>query len=241
MKKQIMESFKHLSDANKVYNEEATEWQPPLYTFYPIGPSYFTFSYPVDTDCIEKEILSKDGLIGSTYYDQIPDAIENLKNYDNEWFRDERHEEVRAHLLNDLFLLAEKHQYAGAYTLISSLLTDIKSQRMYMQKAAESGSSAGMVAHGLFLCITHHTSVGFQWIQQGAEAGHEMGMFMTGLSYHFGTFTPIDYEQAAQWYKMVIEKYNNYYAAINLGVLYADAGCFHSAKKYFTLADSVKD
>ena len=40
---------------------------------------------------------------------------------------------------------------------------------------------------------------------------------------------------------MVIEKYNNYYAAINLGVLYADAGCFHSAKKYFTLADSVKD
>ena len=29
MKKQIMESFKHLSDTNKVYNEEATEWQSP--------------------------------------------------------------------------------------------------------------------------------------------------------------------------------------------------------------------
>lgn len=40
---------------------------------------------------------------------------------------------------------------------------------------------------------------------------------------------------------MVIEKYNNYYAAINLEVLFADAGCFHSSKMYFTLADSVKD
>ena len=43
MKKQIMDSFKHLSDANKVYNEEATEWQPPIYPFDPIGPSNFTF------------------------------------------------------------------------------------------------------------------------------------------------------------------------------------------------------
>ena len=68
-----------------------------------------------------------------------------------------------------------------------------------------------------------------------------MGMFMTGLSYHFGTFTPIDYTQAVKWYTQAVEKYKNYYAAINLGVLYADAGCFHSAKHYFQLADSVKD
>lgn len=234
-------SEKVCSEDVQVIYDEATNWQSPLYTFYSIGPSYFTFSYPVDTDCIEKEILSKDGLIGSAYYAQIPDAIENLKDYDNSWFQEEENKEVKEYLLADLFLLAEKHQYVGAYTLIASLQENIKEQRVYMQKAAEGGSPAGMVAHGLFLCITHHTSEGFQWIQQGAEAGHEMGMFMTGLSYHFGTFTPIDYEQAAQWYRMVIEKYNNYYAAINLGVLYADSGCFHSAKKYFTLADSVKD
>ena len=232
---------KSSSEEHQVVYEEATDWQSPLYTFYSVGPSYFTFSYPVDTDCIENEILSENGVIGSTYYEHIPDAIKNLKDYDNSWFQEEDNKEVKEHLLADLFLLVEKHHYVGAYTLIASLQENIKEQRMYMQKAAEGDSPAGMVAHGLFLSMTHQISEGFQWIQKGAEAGHEMGMFMTGLSYHFGTFMPIDYAQAAKWYKKAVEKHNNYYAAINLGVLYADAGCFHSAKKYFQLADGVKD
>jgi len=112
------------SEEVQIIYDEASKWQSPLYTFYPIGPSYFTFSYPVDTDCIEKEILSKEGLIGSAYYAQIPDAIENLKDYDNSWFKEEGNKEVKEHLLADLFLLAEKHQYAGAYTLIGKRLHD---------------------------------------------------------------------------------------------------------------------
>lgn len=251
----MMESFKRLLRLEKkptseqtcpeeikiVYNKEMSEWQSPLYTFYSIGPSYFTFNYPVDTNCIKKEILSENGLIGDSYYRQIPGAIENLRDYDNDWFLDEKNKEVREHLLSDLLSLAEEHHYVGAYTLIASLMSNLIERDKYMQKAAEGNSSAGMVAYGQFLCSSHHTSEGFQWIQKGAEAGHEMGMFMIGLSFHFGTFTSVDYTQAVEWYRLTIEKYNNYYAAINLGVLYADAGCFHSAKKYFLLADSVKN
>lgn len=125
-------------DVQVVY-DEATKWQSPLYTFYPIGPSYFTFSYPVDTDCIEKEILSKEGLIGSAYYAQIPDAIENLKDYDNSWFKEEGNKEVKEHLLADLFLLAEKHQYAGAYTLIASLQENKKSNGYICRKQQKAG------------------------------------------------------------------------------------------------------
>ena len=151
----MMEYLKRLLGLNKKYSleqtssedvqvvyDEATNWQSPLYTFYSIGPSYFTFSYPVDTDCIEKEILSKDGLIGSAYYAQIPDAIENLKDYDNSWFQEEENKEVKEYLLADLFLLAEKHQYAGAYTLIASLKENIKEQRVYMQKARRRSPAA---------------------------------------------------------------------------------------------------
>ena len=101
-KKKITSEKTSSGDVSVVYNGNDTECQSPLYTFYSVGPSYFTFSYPVDTDCIEKEILSKDGLIGSVYYAHIPAAIESLNDYDNEWFLEEKNKETREHLLSDL-------------------------------------------------------------------------------------------------------------------------------------------
>lgn len=220
-----------------VYGEQT--WKSPFYTFYPIGPGYFTYKYPVDPSCIEKEILDENGLIGPAYYNRYPDVMEHLADYDNEWLNREAPKGIFEHLIEDLRILAEEHNCIAAYTILSSLMDKHELKMKYMRKAAEGGSPAGMVAYGQFMCTDHHIEEGFQWIKKGAKAGHDMGMCMVGLSYQFGTFTPIDYKEAAKWYKLALAKEGEMYycAANNLGSLYVEAGCLHTAKEYFQKAN----
>lgn len=214
--------------------------ESPLKTLFLIGTEFLTYCYPVDTECI-KEILKTDGVIGPDYYKTVPDAIKNLEDYDNEWFCDEKHKEVCAQLVSDLYLLAERYGYAGAYTLIASLKRRHGALMELMKRAADLGNKEGMVSYGMFLALHHDVENGFLWIKKGAEAGCEVGSLIVAISNHFGTFTDINLEEAVSWYKRVLADKVNYIAANNLGVIYADAGCFHTAMKYFEMAQSCKD
>ena len=122
----------------------------PYYTFYRLGPNHITSLYPVDNDFIEAEILSPNGIIGPKFYENEPEAIEHLNDFNNDWLRTELSPEALEHLKADLLLLAEEHGIASAYTILGSISNEFKEQIGYFKLAAEAGVKEGMVSYGLF-------------------------------------------------------------------------------------------
>lgn len=202
------------------------------YTIFRLGPSYLTDSYPIDGSCIREEILNEKGVIGPKYYREMG-VIDSLENYDNKYFFRNRNLSLHEQFKKDLVVLAEKHHSSSAYTLLASISSDGVEQTDYMRLAADNGNCAGMVAYGQLLVLKGEREIGFDWIQQGAEAGDEMGQLFLAVSYHYGTISPLDYEKAAYWYRKLIKEKKNFYAAINLGALYMEAGYYRTALHFF--------
>ncbi len=203
----------------------------PLYTFFRLGPMYLTAEYPVDIEPL-KEIIEPDGVIDSTIYRQNPDFFHNIEDYNNDVLA-KGPTELLERLKSDLLLLAEKHNYPGAYTLYGSLDNQ---NDMYFKKAALLGNKEGMVTHGINLYTRGELEKGREFVERGAELGDNVGMLIMAISYEHGTITSIDYNKAAYFYKRLIKENNNYYAMNNLGVMYIAANYFHTAYKLFEQA-----
>ncbi len=166
-------------------------------------------------------------------------VLNKIKDFDDLWWIDEDNKTARDHLLNDLKILATLYNNSSACTIISALSMEIKERMEWMKRAADMGNINGMVAYGVLLYLQGYYKDGFSWVMKGAKRGEEMGMLFVALSYHYGTFTPHDYDQAVYWYRKLLKKHKNFYAANNLGVIYAEANCMHTAKKYFTIANEI--
>lgn len=205
------------------------------YTIFRLGPGYLTESYPVDTDCIAKEILSKKGVIGPEYY-VVNGITEVLKKYDSLFWGRDGNEEYCRHFKNDLLILAEKYRYSGAYTLLASIHTYFDDQKSFMKLAAEQRNPEGMVSYGIFLVQEGNYKEGFPWVLRGADTGQEDGQLFVAISYHYGTASPLDYDEAAYWYRRAIEDNKNFHAANNLGALYMEVGYYAAALKLFKKA-----
>lgn len=209
----------------------------PLYTFYTIGPDYITWSYPVDTTPL-KEITNLTGCIDSSAYRKDEEFWDNIKDYNNDNLL-KGNPALLSRLRNDLkYLATEKKQY-GAYTLLGSLVVATQEQYDYFLLAAQHGIKEGMVGCGLFLLLKGKTEKGREWMEKGAELGEDIGMMDMAISYEHGSFTPIDYDKAAYFYRRLIKEHKYYYAYINLGVMYVMANYFHTALELFKEAENI--
>ncbi len=209
----------------------------PLYTFYTIGPDYITWSYPVDTTPL-KEITNLTGCIDSSAYRKDEEFWNNIKDYNNDNLL-KGNPALLSRLRNDLkYLAIEKKQY-GAYTLLGSLKVARQEQYDYFFLAAQHGIKEGMVGCGLFLLLQGKTEKGREWMEKGAELGEDIGMMDMAISYEHGSFTPINYDKAAYFYRRLIKEHKYYYAYINLGVMYVMANYFHTALELFKEAENI--
>ena len=209
----------------------------PLYTFYHIGPDYITWQYPIDTTPI-KEFTSTFGLIDATKYKANTKFWNALTDYDNLALQS-CDEDLLENLKSDLLFLAKRHKLYGAYTLLGSLADQCQEQYNYFMLAAQHGIKQGMVACGVELLRSGKTEKGREWLEKGAELGDEIGMMNMAVSYEHGTFTPVDYNKAAYYYRRLIKEHRNYFAYINLGVMYVMANYFHTALSLFKQANHL--
>lgn len=241
----IKNTIRKLLSFSRKEDEEVTTLTPdrrqpvkPFYTFYRIGPEAITWFYHVDNSCL-KEILDDDGIIGHSFYDNYPDVIENLENYKNDWIRCDAPREALAQLRKDLLLLAEKHNYPSAYTILGSISDTFNEALSFFLKASENGIKEGMSTVGVYYLMDRKVEQARMWIEKSAELGDEIGLLMTAISYEYGTFTPVDYKRAVNLYRRLIKEHENIYALINLGVMYININYFHTAHKMFRRANQI--
>lgn len=206
--------------------------------FYRLGPEGLTWLYNVDVDTVKKHIVSPDGIIGPNFYKQYPGALENMEKYDNDWFVSSAPKEVLERFRADLLCLAEKHKQYGAYSVLASVSNHTARFGEYMRLAALHGNREGMVGYGIHLARSGETKKAGQWVVRGADLGEEIGMLCAGITYQYGTLTPIDLDKAAHYYRRLINEYRNFYAYINLGTMYVEANYFHTAYGLFLEAAS---
>lgn len=212
--------------------------QSPIYTFYRLGPEFISWFYPLDTTPIDKEILDPDGQIGLECYEDIPGAIEHLRNFDSKWFMQEGNEETLGILREDLVFLSTVFSMNGAYSLLAHLVSSVEEMLFQYKLGAEGGSPECMVGYGQLMCYKDHVSDGWQWIEKGAEKGCELGMIIAGISYQYGTLSEINYEKAAYFYRRAINEFHSFYAFINYGAMFVEANCCHSA--LYTFGHAMK-
>ena len=211
----------------------------PLYTFYTIGPDYITWRYPIDTTPL-KEFTDFLGLIDATPYKANAEFWNAIKDYDDMTLR-KCDEDLLDSFKSDLHLLARRQKLYGAYTILGSLADTSQDRYDYFFLAARRGIKEGMVTCGLDLLRDGQTAKGREWMEKGAELGEEIGMMNMAISYEHGTFTPIDYNKAAYFYRRLIKEHKNYFAYINLGVMYVMANYFHTALSLFKKANRLAD
>lgn len=227
---------------------EKVKLQGPLFTIYTVGPWLLTYKYPVAAKFLKKEILSEDGIIGPEKYKVIPGALEALADYNNEFFQNNK--EAYDLLCKDLEVLIRDHGCFDAYTIVGSIVSSYDEHKDFMKWGAEHGVKEGMVSYGMCLYRDHEVEEGCGWVKQGASQGCGIGMAIMGVSYQFGTLTKIDYNKAAYWYKKFLNLEPSddkgvedcewdVYVVSNLGSLFADAGYFHTARKYFLKAKEL--
>ena len=209
----------------------------PLYTFYKIGPDYITWRYPIDSTPL-KEFTGLLGLIDATPYKANAEFWNAIKDYDDMALR-KCDEDLVESFKRDLLFLAKKHKLYGAYTLLGSLADTSQDRYDFFFLAARRGIKEGMVTCGLDLLRDGQTTKGREWMEKGAELGEEIGMMDMAISYEHGTFTPIDYNKAAYFYRRLIKEHKNYFAYINLGVMYVMANYFHTALSLFKQANKL--
>ena len=224
---------------NLLHRSQNYRRQPlqPLYTFYRIGPSFITYNYPVENSSAE-EIIKQDGIIGPHKYQQDKEFLHNIEEWENEELQ-AGNPALLEQLRTDLLFLATEHKMYGAYTLLGSLAPNREDGFIYFKQAAELGVKEGMVTYGLELLTNGETELGRTWLEKGAELGDHIGMIDIAISYQYGTFTPINYDKAAYFYKRLIKEHNKLFAYNNLGVMYVMANYFHTALHLFEQINDI--
>lgn len=217
--------------------EIAEEVQPikhPLHTLYRIGPDVLTYTYSVDSEPL-KEIYTKDGIIGPGKYSE--ETLQHIEKWDNEWFLD--HPSDCELIEKDLLRLAKKYNKIGAYSLLGSIQINKMEQGKYWKYGAEMGNKEAMMAYACYLYTTGKLQEGFIWLKRSADMGETRAMFYTGISYNYGTLSEINLDKAAYYYIKAIKSEEHFFAYINLAVLLADSGYYHTALKYHEIAKQI--
>jgi hypothetical protein len=78
-------------------------------------------------------------------------------------------------------------------------------------------------------------------VKRAALLNAEMPMLIMAICCQYGILTEVSMDLAVYFYRSLIERYKNFYAYINLGVLYVEANYLHTALRLFEKADKQRD
>ena len=74
-------------------------------------------------------------------------------------------------------------------------------------------------------------------LSKAALMNDEEAMLIMAISYQYGVMTEVSLDLAEYYYSSLIERYKNFYAYMNLGVMLVEAYYLHTAKRLFEEAD----
>lgn len=78
-------------------------------------------------------------------------------------------------------------------------------------------------------------------VKKAALMNAERPMLIMAVCCQYGIMTEVSLDLAVYFYRSLIERYKNFYAYINLGVLYVEANYLHTALRLFEEADKQRD
>ena len=78
-------------------------------------------------------------------------------------------------------------------------------------------------------------------VKRAALMNAERPMLIMAVCCQYGIMTEVSLDLAVYFYRSLIERYKNFYAYINLGVLYVEASYLHTALRLFEEADKQRD
>mgnify|MGYP002525275830 FL=1 len=78
-------------------------------------------------------------------------------------------------------------------------------------------------------------------VKRAALLNAEMPMLIMALCSQYGVMTEVSIDMAVYFYRSLIGRYKNFYAYINLGVLYAESNYLHTALRLFEEAGKKRD
>ena len=74
-------------------------------------------------------------------------------------------------------------------------------------------------------------------LSKAALRNDEEAMLIMAISYQYGVLTEVSLNLAEYYYSSLIERYKNFYAYVNLGVMYVEANYLHTAIQLFEDGD----
>ena len=74
-------------------------------------------------------------------------------------------------------------------------------------------------------------------LSKAALMNDEEAMLIMAISYQYGVMTEVSLDLAEYYYSSLIERYKNFYAYMNLGVMLVETNYLHTAKRLFEEAD----
>lgn len=77
-------------------------------------------------------------------------------------------------------------------------------------------------------------------VKRAALMNAEKPMLIMAICCQYGVLTDLSLDLAVYFYRSLIERYKNFYAYINLGVLYVEANYLHTALRLFEEADKQR-
>ena len=78
-------------------------------------------------------------------------------------------------------------------------------------------------------------------VKRAALMNAESPMLIMAICCQYGLMTEVSLDSAVYFYRNLIAKYKNFYAYVNLGVLYVEANYLHTALRLFEEADKQRD
>lgn len=75
-------------------------------------------------------------------------------------------------------------------------------------------------------------------LSKNALRNEEEAMLIMAISYQYGVLTEVSLNLAEYYYNSLIERYKNFYAYMNLGVMLVEANYLHTAMQLFEDADN---
>jgi len=204
---------------------------PYIRSFQRFGVGMFCVRYEVETNVLS--LFSEGGgSVDADYYQQFPDVLEHLRDYDNSFFCFKCSKDVLEHFKKDLLRLAEDESNGEAYTILYSI--DSTNRLEYAERAAELGVAKAMTTAAIFSLLNHEDLDKARfYLEKAAAAGDDYGSLLMGINLEFGMLSMPDFDRAAQFYNAVKNPENRFIAQNNLGVLLAASGYLRSARMCF--------
>ena len=89
--------------------------------------------------------------------------------------------------------------------------------------------------------ITWELPIDISEVKRAALMNGEKPMLIMAICCQYGILTEVSMDLAVYFYRSLIERYKNFYAYINLGVLYVEANYLHTALRLFKEAEKKRD